>query len=119
MLKIISSVGYELTKEKPNSPEDLFNRSIVKYREGGQVKELQILYLRYFEDLLKERTPPELADFLKRHPVKDCLALLYVIKNKGFLSMKKVYINTESDFLNIFEGLDIHEVERILEGRGI
>ncbi|WP_455661272.1 hypothetical protein [Pradoshia sp.] len=116
MLKIISSVGYELTKEKSNSPEDLFNRSVVKFREGSHVKELQILYLRYFEELLMERLSPASADFFTRHKVKDCLALLYAMKNEGFLPMKKVYINTESDFLNIFENLDIHEVERILEG---
>lgn len=115
-MKIISYAGYELTKERPNSPEDLFNRSVVKYKIGGQVKELQILYLRYFEELLMERTAPPIADFLARHQVKDCLAVIYTLKNKGFQSIKKVYINTESDFLKLFEDLDIHEMERILEG---
>ena len=118
-MKIISSAGYELTKEKPNSPEDLFNRSVVKYKEGSRTKELQILYVRYFEELLAERLSSELADFFARHKVRDCLALLYLMKNTGFLPMKKVYINTESDFFNIFEDLDIQEVERILEGIGI
>ncbi|PQD96869.1 hypothetical protein CYL18_03005 [Pradoshia eiseniae] len=118
-MKIISSAGYELTKEKPNSPEDLFNRSVVKYKEGSRTKELQILYVRYFEELLAERLSVELADFFARHKVKDCLALLYLMKNTGFLPMKKVYINTESDFFNIFEDLDIQEVERILDGIGV
>jgi len=118
-LKIISSAGYELTKEKPNSPEDLFNRSVVKYKEGSRIKELQILYVRYFEELLAERLSAEFADFFARHKVKDCLALLYLMKNTGFLPMKKVYINTESDFFNIFEDLDIQEVERILQGVGV
>ena len=118
-MKIISSAGYELTKEKPNSPEDLFNRSVVKYKEGSRTKELQILYVRYFEELLPERLSSELADFFARHKVRDCLALLYLMKNTGFLPIKKVYINTESDFFNIFEDLDIQEVERILEVIGI
>lgn len=118
-MKIITCAGYELTKEKSNSPEDLFSRSVVKYRDGGRIKELQVLYVRYFEELLMERAAQQTVEFLTRYPVKDCLALLYVLKNKGFLSMKKVYINTESDFFNIFEDLDIHGVERILEGDGI
>lgn len=118
-MKIITCAGYELTKEKPNSPEDLFNRSVVKYENGGRIQELQVLYVRYFEELLMERIAPETAEFLARYPVKDCLAFLYVLKNKGFLPMKKVYINTESDFFDIFEDLDIQAVKRIFEGDGI
>lgn len=37
-MEILECAGLELEKEKSNSPEDLFNRSSVSFKEGNEEK---------------------------------------------------------------------------------
>ena len=116
-MEILSCIGYELEKEKPNSPEDFFNRSIVTYRHNGRIKEFQVIYIRYFEEVLLQKENEEISqikDLLTDYTLKDIIALLYLLKNTCFQERKRVYINSEATFLPIFENLPFIQVKEIL-----
>jgi hypothetical protein len=114
-LEILSCIGYELEKEKPNSPEDFFNRSIVTYRQNGKIKEFQVIYLRYFEDVLLEREEMSLVqELLTEYTLKDIIALLCIMQNSQFQNRKRVYLNSETSFLSLFKNIPFIQIKEIL-----
>ncbi|QFK71859.1 hypothetical protein F7984_11770 [Pradoshia sp. D12] len=116
-MKILSCIGYELEKEKPNSPEDFFNRSTVTYKQNGKIKEFQVIYLRYFEEVLLEQEGEwvsEVQELLTGYTLKDIIALLCLLQNSHFHARKRVYINSEAIFLTIFKDLPYAQIKEIL-----
>ncbi len=116
-MEILSCIGYELEKEKPNSPEDFFNRSTVTYRQNGQLKEFQVIYIRYFEEILFKQEEEDLTsvkELLTDYPVKDVFALLCLLQNSHFQERKRVYINSESLFLTMFKNFPYIQMREIL-----
>lgn len=116
-MEILSCIGYELEKEKPNSPEEFFNRSTVTYRQNGQLKEFQVIYIRYFEEVLFKQEEEDLSsvkELLTDYPVKDIFALLCLLQNSRFQERKRVYINSESLFLTMFKNFPYIQMREIL-----
>ena len=116
-MEILSCVGYELEKEKPNSPEDFFNRSVITYKHQGRVREFQVIYLRYFEEVFLKQEQEEILQFrelLINYTLKDLIALLYFLQNSCFLERKRVYINSETQFLLIFKNIPFDQLKEIL-----
>lgn len=114
-MEVLSCIGYELEKEKPNSPEDFFNRSIVTYRQNGKLKEFQVIYLRYFEEVLfKQENLSSVKELLTDYTIKDIFALICLLKNSRFQERKRVYINSELLFLNMFNNIPYNQVRQIL-----
>jgi hypothetical protein len=97
--------GYELEKEMPNTSEDFFNRSEVTIVSKKAEKTFYVLYLRYFEDVFRERNA-----FLFEGTdlsIKDVMALICIIQNEALLERKRLYINTEEEFLMYLQGIDL------------
>ena len=118
-MEILSCIGYELEKEKPNSPEDFFNRSVVTYKHQGRVKEFQVIYLRYFEEVLLEQEKVDASQikelqWLSTYTLKDLVALLYCLQHSRFQERKRVYINSETQFLSLFKNIPFDQVKEIL-----
>lgn len=113
--------GYELEKEKSNTSEDFFNRSEVTFHdEDGTEKTLQVLYLRYFDEVKGEFTPFEEEPIFKAGArdvyFKDIVALVCLIKNPGFRHRKRVYINKQNEFSSVFQNVDFEKLPSIFEG---
>ena len=115
-MNILKCIGYELEKEKPNSPEDYFTRSSVTYKQNGEIKEFQVLYIRYFEEVLlgKEEVMLRVKELLTDYTLKDIVALLFLLQNPRYQERKRVYINSETVFLQVFENFSIAQVKEIL-----
>jgi hypothetical protein len=97
--------GYELEKEMPNTSEDFFNRSEVTIVSKKAEKTFYVLYVRYFEDVFRERN-----EFLFEGTdlcIKDVMALICIIQNEALLERKRLYINTEEEFLMYLQGIDL------------
>lgn len=111
--------GYELEKEKSNTSEDFFNRSEITFEEDGVEKTLHVLYVRYFEDSLREFTPyesnPIFSAGSREVELKDIVALACLLKNPGFRHRKRVYINTQMEFASYFKDLDFAKLPAIFE----
>lgn len=97
--------GYELEKEMPNTSEDFFNRSEVTIVSKKAEKTFYVLYVRYFEDVFRERNVFlfEGTDLC----IKDVMALICIIQNEALLERKRLYINTEEEFLMYLQGIDL------------
>lgn len=110
-------IGYELKKEKPNTSEDFFNRSEVTYVLDGQEKTLHVLYVRYFDELINEFTPFEEDPIFKvanrEVYVKDIVALVCLLKNPDLKERKRIYINTQKEFVSYVQGVNFSELELI------
>ena len=115
-MNILKCIGYELEKEKSNSPEDYFTRSIVTYKQNGKIKEFQVIYIRYFEEVLlgQEEVMSGVKVLLTDYTLKDIVALLYLLQNPRYQERKRVYINSEQVFLQVFENASIAQVKEIL-----
>ncbi|CAM3986396.1 hypothetical protein [Mesobacillus thioparans] len=113
-------VGYELEKEKSNTSEDFFNRSEVTFEEDGKEKTLHVLYVRYFDELVGSITPfaenPVFKAGDKEVSMKDLVALAALLKNPGYRHRKRVYINEQKEFADLFSGLDFSKIPGIYEG---
>jgi hypothetical protein len=113
-------VGYELEKEKSNTSEDFFNRSEVTFVEDGKEKTLHVLYVRYFDELIGSITPFESDPVFKAGArevyLRDLVAMAALLKNPGYRHRKRVYINVQREFADIFNGLDFNKVPEIVEG---
>ncbi|MEH7441756.1 hypothetical protein V7201_05390 [Bacillus sp. JJ1122] len=113
-------VGYELEKEKSNTSEDFFNRSEVTFVEDGKEKTLHVLYVRYFDELIGSITPFEADPPFKAGSsevyLRDLVALAALLKNPGYRHRKRVYINVQREFADIFNGLDFNKLPEIIEG---
>ncbi|MFC0271536.1 hypothetical protein ACFFIX_08720 [Metabacillus herbersteinensis] len=111
--------GYELEKEKPNTPEDFFNRSEVVYEdESGKEQQLSVLYVRYFEEGLQQYTPfKENLILGGDNPVylKDIVALVCLLNHSTYLARRRVYIKSAEEFSRLFEGLDVDKLHKLLK----
>ncbi|QHE52572.1 hypothetical protein [Pontibacillus sp. HMF3514] len=116
-MQLLQCKGEELEKEKKNSPEDFFNESIVKYLDKGNEHELRVLYVRYFEEDLSTFTPfdgnPVMSFGDQTFDLKDIVALVALIKKPGFKHRKRVYINQQDEFEEIFKDLKWDKVKQI------
>ncbi|MGG4492025.1 hypothetical protein [Metabacillus idriensis] len=97
--------GYELVKEMPNTSEDFFNRSEITIVSKKMEKTFYVLYVRYFEDKFREQNPFlfEGSDL----SIKDIMALICIIQNEALLERKRLYLNTEEEFLMYLQGIDL------------
>ncbi|WP_419881251.1 hypothetical protein ACN6MY_17025 [Peribacillus sp. B-H-3] len=116
-MNILECQGYELEKEKSNSPEEFFNRSAVRYIEGGAEKTLTVLYLRYFDGLMEKYTPYKANPLFQCSGRDVCLsdiaALVCLMADSGFKERKRVYVNSEEDFFGYFKTADFHLLQKI------
>ncbi|MEH6942273.1 hypothetical protein [Bacillus sp. JJ722] len=110
-------VGYELVKEKSNSPQDHFNRSEVSYIEDGREKKLYVLYVKYFEELLAEQESLHPLFTIREREVfiKDVVALIYLMKNAESKERKRIYISSQELFSEIFENIDYNQIKLIFQ----
>lgn len=110
--------GYELEKERPNTSEDMFNRSEVTFIENGEEKTFHLLYLRYFDELFTDFTPFEsdpIASFGgKEYNFRDVVALVALLKNPGYKTRKRVYINEEEVFKLLFDNVQWENINQLL-----
>ena len=115
-MNILKCIGYELEKEKSNSPEDYFTRSSVTYKQNGKIKEFQIIYIRYFEEVLlgQEEVMVRVEELLTDYTLKDIVALLFLLQNPSYQERKRVYINSETVFMQVFENSSFVQVKEIL-----
>ncbi|MFJ8527159.1 hypothetical protein [Bacillus sp. NPDC094106] len=115
---IIGYAGYELEKAQPNTSEDFFNRSEVTYIVNDQKKNLSVLYVRYFEEILEEITPFEGNPVFKIEEqdiyLRDIVALTCLVKNKELVGQKRVYMNMVEDFQQYFNDKTVMKVQEIL-----
>lgn len=112
-------VGYELEKEKSNTSEDFFNRSEVTFVENGKEKTFHVLYVRFFDELIGSITPYEADPVFKAGSrevyLRDLVAIAALLKNPGYRHRKRVYINVQKEFADIFNGLEFSKLPEIFE----
>ncbi len=118
MLIIKECIGYELVKEKPTSPQDNFNSSLVTYIEDGREKTLHVLYVKYFEELLAEQEGlnPICKVGEREVYIKDVAALICLLQDTTYKDRKRVYISSQKVFSEIFENIDVDQVKSIFQG---
>ncbi|PLT34821.1 hypothetical protein [Bacillus sp. V5-8f] len=114
--------GYELEKAQSNSPEDFFNRSTVTYIEDGEEKTLHVLYVRYFDEFINEFTPysgnPLFSTAGRLIFLYDIVALVCLVKNPGFKSRRRAFINSKQEFISYFNGVDLGKLPEVFESLG-
>ncbi|MEB1808725.1 MAG: hypothetical protein LPK26_15795 [Bacillaceae bacterium] len=115
---ILKAEGIELEKEKPNTSEDFFNRSTVTYTDNGQERELNVLYVRYFDEKSSEISPfkesPIVATSQREITFKDIVALVWLLQNSGNKEKKRIYINELKEMEALFRGVDPEQVKEIM-----
>lgn len=111
--------GYELEKAQSNTSEDFFNRSEVTYIEDGEEKTFHVLYVRYFDEFVNEFTPysenPLFSAGGREIYLYDIAALVCLLKNPGFHSRKRVFINSKQEFVSYFRGVNFEKLPEIFE----
>lgn len=109
--------GYELEKEKPNTSEDFFNRSEVTFNEDGEEKTINVLYVRYFDELYREFTPfqqdPVFVAAGREVSFKDIVAIVCLLKNPGLRHRKRLYISSRQEFATYFQDIDFGKLPEI------
>ncbi|WP_456278465.1 hypothetical protein [Bacillus sp. AK128] len=118
-MQIIECFGSELEKAQPNTSEDFFNRSSVTFIEEGEEKTFHLLYIRYFDEVFSEFTPftenPIFTVSGKEIMFKDIVGLVCLLKSPSFRSRKRVYINTQKEFAQFFQGIDYEKVKEVFQ----
>lgn len=118
-MQIIECKGYELEKEKPNTPQDFFNRSEITYLEDGIEKSLHVLYVRYFDQVFQEFTPyhqdPIFGVGESSVHFRDIVALICLMKDPGLKSQKRIYINSKHEFASYFEGINFNKLPDVFQ----
>ncbi|WP_026673175.1 hypothetical protein [Alkalihalobacterium bogoriense] len=111
------AIGYELQKEKPNTSEDFFNRSIVSYVEDGVEKEFSVLYVRYFDEVFSEFLPYEQDPLFSVHErdvsFKDTVALVSLLAVPNNKNKKRIYINEKKELSSMYANVDLQLVKNI------
>jgi hypothetical protein len=109
------SEGFELEKEQKNHPTDMFNRSEITYRVDGNEREFHVVYVRYFDEVVNQLTPfqanPVFTVSGQDVYLKDIVALVALMTNKDNVTNKRIYINNEKEFKQLFEGLDVEKLQ--------
>ena len=118
-MQIIECKGYELEKEKPNTPQDFFNRSEITYLEDGIEKSLHVLYVRYFDQVFQEFTPyhqdPIFGVGESSVHFRDIVALVCLMKDPKLKSQKRIYINSKHEFASYFEGINFNKLPEVFQ----
>lgn len=111
--------GYELMKEKPNTSEDFFNRSEVVYEENGQEKTFQVLYVRFFDELIQEQISFHPESLFQNEDTgvsfKDIVAVCCLLSNPDLRGRKRLYINSIGEFSSYFKEIDLQSLSGLLE----
>lgn len=111
------AVGYELQKEKPNTSEDFFNRSVISYIEDGVEKEFSVLYVRYFDEVFSEFLPYEKDPLFTVHgrdvSFKDTVALVSLLAVPNNKNKKRVYINEKNELTSLYANIDSQVIKDI------
>jgi len=111
--------GYELEKAQPNTSEDFFNRSEVTFSENGTEKTLNLLYLRYFDEIFNEFVPFENDPLFSigEKPIyfKDVIGLIWMLKNPELKNRKSVYINDKNELIEFCKEVDYQKLPEIVE----
>jgi hypothetical protein len=118
-MQILECTGHELEKAQPNTSEDFFNRSEVKFIEDGEEKIFQLLYIRFFDEVFSEFTPFEQNPIFtfgdKEVNFKDIVAIVCLLKNPSFRQRKRVYINTQKEFAQYFEDVNYEKLKELFK----
>ncbi|MGE7779852.1 hypothetical protein ACQKL0_07805 [Peribacillus sp. NPDC097264] len=116
-MRIVACNGYALEKEKSNSPEEFFNRSTVKYIQAGEEKVLNVLYLRYFDEMIARWTPypqnPVFKSLNRDIYMADIIALICLIKEPSLSSRKRIYINSEKELASYLLNINFPKLEEV------
>jgi hypothetical protein len=109
--------GYELEKELPNTSEDFFNRSLVKFERDGEEETFHLLYVRFFEENMNETTPFEKNPIFtigdREFLLADIVALVAFLKDEETKNRKRIYINEEKEFKKLFNDINIDYMKEI------
>ncbi|MFZ3588582.1 hypothetical protein ACOI1C_04720 [Bacillus sp. DJP31] len=118
-MQIIECIGHELEKEQPNTSEDFFNRSVVRFVEDGVEKTFHLLYIRYFDEMFTQFTP------FKQDPIfkfgekeiffRDIVGIVCLIKNPAFRDRKRAYINNQREFEQYFSGINYEMLQELVQ----
>ncbi len=118
-MKILEIIGHELEKAQPNTPEDFFNRTEVRFIEDGVEKTFHLLYVRYFDEMFTQFTP------FKQDPIytfgdkevffRDIVGIVSLIKNPGFRDRKRAYINSQKEFELYFSGINYDKLQELAQ----
>ena len=92
--------GYELEKEKSNTSEDFFNRSEVTFLDDGEEP--------YEQDPIFKAGSREVF-------FKEIIAITCLLKNPELRHRKRVYINSEREFVLLFQGLDFSKFAELFQ----
>lgn len=118
-MEILECAGLELEKEKSNSPEDLFNRSTVRYKEGNEEKRFHVVYLRVFDELLRELTPftenPLYKGMTRNFFFYDIVALACLMNDANLSRRKRLYLNSQEEFSAYFKNLDFDFLKQTIK----
>ncbi|MFJ7307129.1 hypothetical protein [Peribacillus frigoritolerans] len=116
-MRIVACNGFGLEKEKSNSPEDFFNRSVIQYIKDGEEKTLNVLYLRYFDEMVTLWTPypanPLFKSLNRDIYMADIIAMVCLLKDPGLVNRKRIYINAEKELAGYFENIDFEKLEKV------
>jgi hypothetical protein len=118
-MQILECKGYELEKAQPNTSEDFFNRSEVRFVEDGEEKTFHLLYIRYFDEMFSAFTPYEQDPVFTTHGndvfFRDLVAIVCLLKNPGFRHRKRVYINTQKELAQYFSGVNFEKLQELFQ----
>ncbi|PJN89955.1 hypothetical protein [Bacillus sp. mrc49] len=116
-MRIVACNGFRLEKEKSNSPEEFFNRSVIQYIKDGEEKALNVLYLRYFDEMVTQWTPyhanPVFQTPKREIFMADLIALVCLLRDQSLVNRKRMYINSEKELAGYFENIDFQKLEKV------
>ncbi|MFF2286442.1 hypothetical protein [Peribacillus butanolivorans] len=116
-MRIVACNGFGLEKEKSNSPEEFFNRSVIEFIKNGEEKTLNVLYLRYFDEMVARWTPystnPLFKSFDRDIYMADIIAMVCLFKDPSLASRKRLYINSEKELAGYFENINFGKLEKV------
>ncbi|HWO75814.1 MAG TPA: hypothetical protein VNM69_07905 [Bacillus sp. (in: firmicutes)] len=116
-MDIVALSGVELEKALPNSPEDGFSRSIVTYIDNNKENTFQLLYVRYFEEIIIEELPysgqPLFISGNTPCYIRDLAAWIYLMANPEAIGKKEVYLHDETPLVEAFRQTNWEQVEKM------
>lgn len=106
-MNVLKSSGFECEKKMATTLEDLFNQSDVLYEHKGSEKNLNVTYVRYFDQYMQENGIYDSEE--TGVPFYEVSALLILMKNNGYVDALRLYYNDTDKFLASFNTEDIPE----------